>query len=1733
MTAGWHTMKFTWIEVQPKKAAQYGEPDDSNYPISAIRERANIAMYIDDVEVLNEPNVQWTPANSLRSYIGCFVPDLATSLYQAGRQNILLDNILIPEPNYNDIIIQESPYSITSTNIISSLVYIPAGQKKAYLSVEQRSKKRATDPALDYEYSMKYSVYGNTVNSTRSVMNITDTRDLIVPNGDAVSWVITSGYWFAPYSDNFDSNQAAVNTALKDFPYELKADPYRLVFDVSNLIAPGRLNLIEVVGLGSNQREIRNFKLLTSFTEAPTPKDPNLRDTVVLTNPVVPKSNFDVSYTARLSSSGGGLQVTVDGDTYYIDSKFSYPNSAFRTLPGNSSYQNWTTINIAADGNSLSATTPTYSLNRALVKYSDHFEIEDTITNTSQNTIGIRLGHSVNISSNSLINTYAHGHKMPYKTELFEDTNWKNSWNPTIYLARLGSGLGLLVRDKVFRSHLSIQMKSGAYGIHDKYFALSAGDSYKLKWAAYPTANGSYYDFINAARDTIGSNYLIDGSAITCSSLYIGNMNKVSDDDIRNLVHCNGVKYATIATLYGINSDGNKVVDTTDNRNTLFGPAVIRETTDPNDYNSLYYTSYWNRYYIENTIIPRFRSLTPQAKLLVYLYPWCSSEANAVDLYPDDQFRNAVGTNVYHVAPVAGKNTGIASFITTMQSSFGEAMRAAYDYGSEKADGFYMDASSAWTRAYVSYDVNNWWDGYTCLMDLGTNANDWNEPGATYVYQQALTSSTLSTLDYRCHQRRKVRLKDCQTWCNFQPCTEEFLAEQGYHFVENRTTNNVCSAHLGTPCGLLAEYWGREPGDTGLASWYSISYGGLPIVHSVAARYTDDKDGTISQDIYPIKPLELYPGYVLGENKAITTVPGWFGFGDGAGSDANNLTVRVYDVNGFRVYPDPEYSIQYNATVGSTVAYVDIDTNKKEMAIVFRYKPETPTHFRPYNGQTNVSTAERLKWCPGIDANSQKLYFSTNQTYITTKNAAAYKGIIDIGASSIYDPAPLEPSTTYYWGVQTLDTNDTELTYVTGSFTTAAAQWSVDFEDGFTASSGTVLIQGGDINQPSGNYAEIYTLYDTNAASRVVKVGRTTHECYLNYSNLATSVLGSEGSVSLDFKIPENEITETTVFFNACPGATSSVPWWFIGMPAKNKPYIRSYSPLGGTGIAGAKNYYTTLASPLSTGWHTMLFKWKRVSAGGGGARERADLKMYIDSNLVINEPNVYWSEPSFSQLNIGHQWLGSTAIKSSHAGLMNVLLDDIVIKDYNETASRWSVSFDANFAASSGTVNILGGNVNNPDGNKNVYTCWDTDSSNTVVRVGNDSNDKSYLQYSNIDYATILAPQGSLTFDFEVNNSISSGYAVLFNASKGSGSAPYWWIGFANSTTPYIRSYSNIAPSGDTGSKNYSATLPSAISNGWHTLQFKWKRTVAYNAASTPKVRERADIELFIDGNSVINMDNVFWNEPDTRKIHVGCFWIEGLGLPSYECGEQNIYIDNIIIEDFNQTTSRWSVDFDDGFTASSGTVATSESDVNHPAYADVYIIHDSSGTNMVKVGQSGYPSYLNYSDLASSVLGDQGTISMDLYVAGNVSGTTALLSSCPEATASVPWWFIGIGKGAGTENIPYIRTNSSIGDINDTGVKNYYNTAYSISTGWHTLKFRWNRTEPVRSDADPEIRERANLQMWIDGTSVLDVNDVLWSEVRNTSINVGGMWLGSTANPNCEAGEQGILIDNITITP
>ena len=220
------------------------------------------------------------------------------------------------------------------------------------------------------------------------------------------------------------------------------------------------------------------------------------KHTVAALPPEVVPPKYQVQLTR-----GGGFKVSFNGQTFGVESSYSYPHGGENRLTTlNTSYRGgekgWKAKILPVKETGvypLEAGGKYYSIYRKIITEPSRILVKDTITNKTKDVVGILLSNHINVKRKKDIKSRIMG-------------------NPSVFLYGQKLGIGLLALDDVYQVQRKVFFSNGLGGIRSDTFGLAAGASYTVEWAVYPTATPEYYDFVNQVRQDEGLNRRVEGS---------------------------------------------------------------------------------------------------------------------------------------------------------------------------------------------------------------------------------------------------------------------------------------------------------------------------------------------------------------------------------------------------------------------------------------------------------------------------------------------------------------------------------------------------------------------------------------------------------------------------------------------------------------------------------------------------------------------------------------------------------------------------------------------------------------------------------------------------------------------------------------------------------------------------------------------------------------------------------------------------------------------------------------------------------------------------------------------------------------------------------------------------------------------------------------------------------------------------------------------------------------------
>ncbi len=418
--------------------------------------------------------------------------------------------------------------------------------------------------------------------------------------------------------------------------------------------------------------------------------------------------------------------------------------------------------------------------------------------------------------------------------------------NPTTFAGTGSAGIGLLPLNDVFRVHTLNYLVGNTVGLADNNLALAPRARYTAEWAIVPADSGDYWRFINAARRLVGANFTIDGAFafFRADPRLTG---KWSDEQTRNFLLFKDVRYACASISYPRYKG-----------RYLHGTAFQKVPHDT-----------WKKAFA------RRRRLVPTVKNLVYFHCFLDVTDDAPERFADARILRPDGSQADYGRPWQ------RLFFPSTTNSYGPAIARNVDIILDDigADGVYWDEHEY--SAY-RYHYGKPWDGFSCDI----------EPKRMTV-ARLKSSVTLLSEKWRVALAKRILARGPLIG-NGPPVTRAMAALDFPCFVETGSITNCARAHLYSPIALGDHLTERSEQDAYGTMLAALDYG--CVYHWYNDVTVIPTHHHLTRYMFPITPLELHAGYIIGRERIVTKKSGLFGWGDDS-----KMQVHVFDHTGREV----------------------------------------------------------------------------------------------------------------------------------------------------------------------------------------------------------------------------------------------------------------------------------------------------------------------------------------------------------------------------------------------------------------------------------------------------------------------------------------------------------------------------------------------------------------------------------------------------------------------------------------------------------------------------------------------------------------------------------------------------------------------------------------------------------------------------------------------------------------
>ena len=591
-----------------------------------------------------------------------------------------------------------------------------------------------------------------------------------------------------------------------------------------------------------------------------------------------PRKEWKTNYTWNVTNDGT-LYVTSAGKKYKITSSFTFPGGKNGFPSPRACDPKWKVVRTPIAGNAvrLNASGSRYSIRRDFFPGPMCLEIRDTITNITKEKQPIIIRHHVPMQADA-DEVYLGGLK-GLADEFYTSPAWMKE-NPTGYAGSAGkTGLGFAAYDDVFRVHAEYFVSNRSLELSDKQLVLAPGKTITMIWQIYPVEQGGYMTFINNIRQYWGLN-------------------------------------RTEATFYGDNKGFNKPL-----------PPNWKKITWKNEADREFHWCYvdhymtkigpswglrqWNMKEMHKNQYATLKSLRegfPDIEIVGAVAAMYFSNAGAEDL---KRFKDSAIIRKNGTYPT---EDGARFFIPTLSNDFGRLVEAnVHRLLDNGFDGIYFDYMEG-SRGDHRFTYNQY-DGVSGDIDLRTG-----KVTATKGSYQLLSQEFLQ------HLCRQIVARGKKVYGNIGNSTtsnmHSLISLAPMRYTEAIDMDLLKRGQL-YPCpNALC----RSPEDMHTQVLLGLWEGMM--CSPFGLKYNHQGDNPLKA-MWPIAYREMRQGAVIGKDKIVTAISGYFGFGD-----RSEFTYRFFDKKGV---PGQK---KFNVVEKDGATFLEVRIEVGEVVVIERKKSQ-------------------------------------------------------------------------------------------------------------------------------------------------------------------------------------------------------------------------------------------------------------------------------------------------------------------------------------------------------------------------------------------------------------------------------------------------------------------------------------------------------------------------------------------------------------------------------------------------------------------------------------------------------------------------------------------------------------------------------------------------------------------------------------------------------------------------
>lgn len=631
-------------------------------------------------------------------------------------------------------------------------------------------------------------------------------------------------------------------------------NPFELRFDVSKLVKPAG-NAVKITH-AQKLPSLAPIKVQLAMSDTLSPKmelSAKLKDAPKGELPVIaPGANATNPEFSAKLSKTGALEVVNNGEKYLVESLYSTLTPAWATL-GKESSREWEKLQVS--NQTMEAQSKNFSLNRTMKFDNNHITVIDRISNLTSDLLPLMYKHQLPYGAKS--KSFKIG-GYPVTTNLY---NTDAGVFPVALALNADSGIGIVAEDDLSRAQGEMFLQKDYIGVANNRLVLTPGRTVEIEYSIYPLERADDFLLINRIRQNWDVNFTIPGSEAIISA---GTLKRMGKSKSKEFLDSKNANYAILAL-----------------------PMVQKKAI----HGGAWFESDLSAVKDNAAII---RQIRPQTKIFVYYHCFISNGKDDLVKYKNDAMLLANGS----VCDYGGGTYPI--FLPAAGSPLAKLMEdvldARYAIG---IDNIFWDEVA---YSMYKYDYNpGHWDNCSAQIDP-----------KTHKIVRKITNVTLATLEWRLKIAGKIMQKGLLIG-NGSPMTRTFGKLKFPRFIETGSITNIVLGQLYTPIALGDHLSEKTEFDAYRNMVKGLDYGAVYYWYSTQVDATHE---TLTSSMFPITPIELGMGYIIGRERILTNRSGRFTWGDEC-----KIKSMVYNREGI---PDSKFEIPVTTLNGKTYAEVRI-----------------------------------------------------------------------------------------------------------------------------------------------------------------------------------------------------------------------------------------------------------------------------------------------------------------------------------------------------------------------------------------------------------------------------------------------------------------------------------------------------------------------------------------------------------------------------------------------------------------------------------------------------------------------------------------------------------------------------------------------------------------------------------------------------------------------------------------